>query len=318
MAVPFGADSHSDIQATLIDQLRQSFASLPDARTGKNTTYDMLDAGLSAFSVFFMQSPSFLAHQEAMQKASGHSNAETLFGIHKIPSDNQIRNLLDTVPPETLYPLYRFVFSELKVAGKVDKFSVLDNQLLIALDGTEYHSSTKVSCQNCSTTLQKNKVTRYAHTALTPVVVSPEQTDVIPLPPEFVMPQDGEEKQDCELNAATRWLQREHSYLPDNITILGDDLYCHQPWCETLFSHNCNFILVCKPASHKTLYEWVEDFERLGDVSYYEQRLWTGKKHITTRYRFINQVPLRDSDDAMHINWCEITEIDDQGKQGYS
>jgi hypothetical protein len=26
------------------------------------------------------------------------------------------------------------------------------------------------------------------------------------------------------------------------------------------------FILVCKPGSHQTLYEWVDDFERLGKV----------------------------------------------------
>jgi hypothetical protein len=35
------------------------------------------DAGLSAFAVFFMQAPSFLAHQRDMQRASGRNNANS-------------------------------------------------------------------------------------------------------------------------------------------------------------------------------------------------------------------------------------------------
>ena len=46
----------------------------------------------------------------------------------------------------------------------------------------------------------------YSHTALTPVLVKPGLDKVIPLAPEFVRPQDGVAKQDCELNAAKRWL----------------------------------------------------------------------------------------------------------------
>jgi len=59
----------------------------------------MEDFGLSAFAVFFTQSPSFLAHQQAMQKARGVNNAQSVFGIQEIPSDNQVRGMLDPVPP---------------------------------------------------------------------------------------------------------------------------------------------------------------------------------------------------------------------------
>lgn len=317
MAVPFGAQDTSTIQSKLIGKLRDTLSLLPDARKGKNITYEMLDAGLSAFAVFFMQSPSFLAHQKAMQQAKGQDNAETLFGVHNVPSDNQIRNLLDSVPPETLYSLFHFVFQELKKTDKLNEFKVLDDQLLVALDGVEYYSSTKIRCDHCAVKNQKSGTERYAHTALTPVVLSPHQPDVIPLTPEFLTPQDGERKQDSELKAACRWLKRERAHLPDKVTVLGDDLYCHQPWCEQLALQHLNFILVCKPSSHQTLYEWVDDFERAGQVQYIEKRHWTGKRHITQHYRFMNQVPLRNSDDAMLVNWCEIIEVDDQGRQLY-
>ena len=66
----------------------------------------MVDAGLSAFSVFFMQSPSFLEYQRSLEQTQGNNNARTLFGVHEIPSDNQIRTLLDATPPGPLKPVY--------------------------------------------------------------------------------------------------------------------------------------------------------------------------------------------------------------------
>ena len=60
MSVPFGpvALSLEDITR----QLRSTFAQFTDARRGKNTRYTLVDAGLSAFAVFFMQSPSFFSN----------------------------------------------------------------------------------------------------------------------------------------------------------------------------------------------------------------------------------------------------------------
>jgi len=40
----------------------------------------VVDAGLSALSVFFMQSPSFLEYQRSLEQAQGKNNAQTLFG----------------------------------------------------------------------------------------------------------------------------------------------------------------------------------------------------------------------------------------------
>jgi hypothetical protein len=48
-----------------IRDLRETCAGLPDRRKGpfRPGQYTMADIGLSAFSVFFMGSPLFLAHQ---------------------------------------------------------------------------------------------------------------------------------------------------------------------------------------------------------------------------------------------------------------
>ena len=64
-----------------VQHLRQVLGGLPDRRTGTNTSYSMEDIGLGAFSVFFTQCPSFLAHQKTMQQAKGQSNAQSLFHL---------------------------------------------------------------------------------------------------------------------------------------------------------------------------------------------------------------------------------------------
>jgi hypothetical protein len=83
---------------------------------------------------------------------------------------------------------------------------MLEHNLLVALDGTEYYSLEKISCPCCSTRTAKNGQVTYSHKALLPVIVSPTQTAVISLPPAFITPQDGHAKQDCEQAAAKRWI----------------------------------------------------------------------------------------------------------------
>ena len=306
-------------QTNLITEIKQTFSTLPDARSGDGIyqKYDMSDAALSAFSVFFMQSSSFLEYQKMMEKDRGKSNANSLFGIHLIPSANQIRNLLDPVPAETIAPLYRKIFKGLQASGKINEFQALDNTLLVAIDGVEYFGSQNIHCKCCSTQELKNGKIHYSHIAVTPVVVSPRQGSVIPLVPEFVTPQDGSKKQDYELAASKRWLEKEADGLPENTTFLGDDLYCKQPFCEQLIQMEKHFILVCKPDSHKTLYEWVNDFEQLGKVETLIINEWTGKKKLQKQYRFVNQVPLHNTDDALLVNWCEITVKDEENNVTY-
>jgi hypothetical protein len=181
----------------------------------------MEDAALSAFSVFFTQSASFLAYQRTMEENKGRSNAQTLFGVHQIPSDNHIRDLLDAVKPACLFPVFEQIFERLERAGQLERFRSFANTLLMALDGTEYFSSSQINCPQCSTRTSKSGETRSFHDVVTPVIVSPTQSQGIPLVPEFIVSQDGHDKQDCETAAAKRWLESHgQRYSPLNISCL--------------------------------------------------------------------------------------------------
>lgn len=294
-----------------LQQLGEVSAELPDKRAGHhNQQYEMGDAVRGAFSVFFTQSESFLAHQRDMMRRQGKNNLVSVFGTRKIPSDNHIRDLLDGAPTEAFAPLYAWLWSALEKAGKLEGYEMMGGRLLVGIDGIQYFSSSKIHCERCSYSegLRSDGKRRYHHRALTALVVHPEQHEVLPLLPEFIVPQDGTEKQDCELAAAKRWLSKQAGWLQEHQAILlGDDLFSHQPFCELVLAAELAFILVCKPTSHELLYQWIEGMERGGTLPESKQRQWNGRHGELWRYRWTADVPLRAGDDGMRVNWCELT-----------
>jgi hypothetical protein len=210
--------------------------------------YSIQDAALGAFGLFFTQSPSFLDCQRRLQQTKGQNNARTLFGVERIPCDNQVCNLLNPIMPSALDGVFVEVFEGLEHYGALANFRVLNDPLLIAMDGTQYYSSTTIHCNNCLTRHPSAGQTLYDHTAITPVIVCPGRSEVIALPPEYLMPQDGHDKQDCERAAGKRWLVKHAAALaPHDVTILGDDLYSNQPLCELALHTGCNSSLSASP-----------------------------------------------------------------------
>jgi len=305
---------------SLVGELRSCLGTLPDKRTGENRQYSMETIGLSAFSVFFTQSPSFLAHQRAMEQNKGQSNAQTLFQVEKIPTDNHVRDMLDPVSPEAVYPVYDRVYKALAEQGVLDTFRSVHGTRLIALDGTWYFSSQSenVNCENClKIEHASGELTRY-HSAITPVIVGPGKPYAIPLRPEFIVPQDGDTKQDCEIKAGKRWLDKNGAfYQTGNDTILGDDLYAHQPFCRRALQNNYHFIFNCKPKSHKYLCQWLGLLEEGKDVHTVKMRVKNQKKQWEDHtYRYAGNVPLAEGEGALRVNWCEVT-IARGGKRTY-
>lgn len=303
----------------LVKHLTTIFKELPDFRKGApQTLHTMEDVALSAFSVFMMQSPSFLAWQRDMQEQKGISNAQSLFLVKNIPSDNWIRKLVDPISPTEVFPVFSYIFKALYETNYLSHFKSINGNLLIPLDGTQYHSSNTIHCEQCSTKHHKNGTITYSHSAITPVIVSKDSNHVISLEPEFITPQDGAKKQDCENQAAKRWLLTYAKRYKDiGATILGDDLYSCQPLCQLILDEELNFILVCKPDSHKTLYEWVDGLQTTKHITQVQVKHRKGQKTRIYTYRFVNEVPLRDGDEALKVNGCELVITNENGKPTY-
>ena len=290
----------------LVGQIKKVLGQLQDHRKGQNTQYELQDAGLGAFSVFFTQSASFLAHQLAMKLSKGRSNAESLFEMGNIPSDNQIRSLLDPVEPGSLASVFGWVFAELDRGGMIEPMRSFSRQILVALD-------------QCNQRALVNGETNYFHSVITPVIVQPGNSHVIALQPEFIVPQDGHEKQDCEIEAAKRWISGQGlQYASKGVTILGDDLFSRQPFCLNLQDNKFHFILVCKEESHPMMYETVAFLATHQVLSTVSVRRWNGRFGEIDTYHYANQLPLRGDAGAVEVNWCEITTTrEDTGEKLY-
>jgi hypothetical protein len=307
--------------AKLINRLRGVAAALPDRRTGENTRYSMADIALSAFAVFFTQCPSFLSFQRAMQRARARNNARSLFQVQSIPSDNHIRDTLDPVEASHLFSFFDELYQAFEQAGLPQAMRAVHNTQLIALDATWYFSSQSqnIHCPNCSCLRHTEGPITHFHSAITPVIVSPSHSQVVPLRPEFITPQDGQVKQDCELAAAKRWLATQaERYGTGNVTLLGDDLYAHQPFGRQVLCHGFHFLFTCKPSSHPYLSGWVEGLEEGRGRQTLKQRV-KGKSNRWEhhRYRWANGVPLTDSQDPLKVNWCELTITNAEGELLY-
>jgi hypothetical protein len=301
-----------DLQAIL----HQRIEHVPDHRKpSPNTRYTIQDAVLGAFGIFFTQSPSFLEYQRRLQHTKGRHNAQTLFGVEQIPCDNQVRTLLDPLAPSHLDPVFVEIVKGLEQHHMLDHFRVLGDQLLVARDGTTYFSSKTIHGPNCLTRQLSNGQTLYSHPAITPVIVCPGRPEVMALPPEYIMPQDGKVKQDCEQEAGKRWISTHAKAMtPHPVTILGDDLYSTQPFCALALQQGFHFILTCKPDSHATLAERLAFWQANDGMAQFEHRRWHGRFTEVLLYRYINDVFLRSGDDALSTNWFESTVV--RGKTG--
>ena len=158
----------------------------------------------------------------------------------------------------------------------------------------QYFSSKTICCPKCIVKKQADGSEVYSHSVITPAIVTPHLKKALALSPEFIQNQDGQKKQDCERNAAHRWLSRMRPTLsPLGVTLCGDDLYANQPFCKKILEEDLNFLLVCKPQFHKWLYEWITIHEQEGDIHKAQRKEWTGKELYQNA--FITNHPVDDA-----------------------
>jgi hypothetical protein len=231
--------------------------------------------------------------------------------------------MLDPAEPSLLEPVFGEVLDELEQADGLARFRRPAaphaqrgkmGHVLIALDGTEYFCSGKIHCPNCSKRLRSSGKTEYFHAMLGAALVAPGHRQVVPLQPEFIVPQDGAEKQDCENRAAHRWLAAHGAnYARLDPIYLGDDLFSRQPLCDAVLAVGSHFLFVCKPPSHTLIQEYVEG----GELPSHTVPVRHGRERSLHRYRWLLDVPLRDGKDALTVNWFEIEITNAAGKVTY-
>jgi len=283
--------------------VRSSFANITDAR-GEEVEIPLTDALMSAFAMFSLKSPSLLAFDK--QRIEG--NLETIYGIPRAPCDTRMRERLDPVSPESLRPSFTSVFRQLQRGKALEDMVFLDGHYLVALDGTGYFSSPTIHCASCLQKVHRNGSITYYHQMLGAALIHPDVREVIPLMPEPIIKQDGTEKNDCERNAAKRFiakLRQDHPHLKFIIT--EDSLSSNAPHIETLHDHDCHYILGVKEGDHAYLFKQVQAAEEAGRVTSYDRH--DRAAGVVHRFRFVNDLPLNESRADIRVNVIDYWEV---------
>jgi hypothetical protein len=296
----------------LFHLVHSGFASLPDYRMG-DVDSALTDALMSAFAMFSLKAPSLLAFDK--ERAEG--NLHTIYGIARVPCDTHMREILDPISPQVLRPVFKSIFRQLQRGKALEAMTFLDGHSLLALDGTEYFSSKTIHCASCFHRVHRNGALTYAHQMLGAAIIHPDQRAVIPLMPEPIVNRDGTDKNDCERNAAKRFvakLRQDHPHLKFIVT--EDSLSSNAPHIETLHAHGLHYILGVKEGDHASLFQQVRAAEDAGRVTYYERH--DRAIGLVHRFRFVNDVPLNASHPDLRINFIEYWELSQDKVQHFS
>jgi len=292
--------------------IHAEFEQVSDQRA-ENAKIPLVDALMSGFAMFSLKDPSLLAFEE---RSRTDDNLNSIYRIKNVPSDTQMRSILDDVEPVRIRPVFEHVHRELERSGKLHEFVFLEGSYLASLDGTGYFSSKKIHCSSC---LQKvNKKTgevTYSHQLMGGVIIHPKRREVIPLMPEPIVKQDGETKNDCERNAAKRFLARlKQDYPKLTFTITEDALSPNAPHIRELNKHGYHYILGVKEGDHEYLFEQVALARQEERTTEFEHR----EGDIVHRFSFVNQMPLNKSNPDILVNFLEYWEVGKDKTQHFS
>lgn len=301
----------------LVALLRARFTKIKDSRTG-NTTIALTDALMSAYAMFALKDPSLLAFDERRRNDTD-GNLRSLFKIRHVPCDTQMRVILDPVSPDELRPAFQDVFRQVQRGKVLEAYRYLDEGYLLALDGTEYFYSDTIHCSSCMEKQHKRDddkiTTSYHHQMLGAVILHPDKPEVLPVMPEPIIKQDGAVKNDCERNAARRFVAQfraVHPFLP--VVVVEDALASNAPHIADLQAYGMHFLLGVKEGDHRYLFEEVRRREEEGDprVTWVPLHVRTSKTKMKYLFSIVRDVPLNESNEEVRVTFVRCLEENEE------
>jgi hypothetical protein len=300
----------------LIQGIKSAFDSIGEHRY-KNAQIPLGDYLQSAFAMFHLKDPSL--HHYRLNYPEREANLERIYKITSLPSDSAMREAVDGILPDDLRECFKVPLQELDDQGVMAEYLVLGRYQCLLFDGTEHYCSCKSACEHCLTKVHRNKKgevtkTTHHHQALAAVMAHHGHKEVFPVACEAIVRQDGETKNDCEINAAKRLLPAVRGMLPrERYGLLGvfDGLYPNGPMVRLLGECDMRFVIGIKEG-----YVLVQA-ERLRRENALQVREWatqTGEKCIA---RWHNRLILNGQNMDVEVNYFEFEQFDPKGVRTY-
>jgi hypothetical protein len=296
--------------SSLLKRVKSSFEEQPQFLS-KEKSISQTDCLMSGLAIFALKYKSLLQYEtDKAENSTINHNLQNLYGVSRSPCDTYLRERLDNQDISIIRPAFSSIFALLQRSKELENWKYLEDKFIISLDASGFFSSSKVKCKNCCQKVinkgTDDESTIYHHQMLIGSVVSPSMKQVIPIEFEPIIKEDGDSKNDCERNCAKRWLSLFRKAHPQLSTIIvADGLYSNAPFIRDALEKRCSFILVAKEKDHKYLYDY---FRAADEVDAVEFKTKSDKKE--QRYRFMNNVPLNDTNHDLKVNVLYFEEYD--------
>lgn len=312
----------------LIQAISKQFFTIKDHRN-KNVDISINDALMSAFAMLSLKYPSLLKFDEDRRKSKKARNLKSVYQIEKIPSDTQMREIIDQISPASISKIYKLIFNQIQRGKVLTAYSFMERRnhehiYIVDVDGTGYFSSHEIHCENCLQSIRSDTgEILYQHKMLGASIVHPSLKTVIPLAPEPIIKQDGQTKNDCEQVAFKRFIKKFREDHPKlNVIFNLDALYANSVILRHIKDNKAHYIIVVKESSNKSLFKSLNGSDNRGHVHSFEETQIVGKKvkkSVTKKYRYRDGCHLNQKEinrDAL-VNFLEYWEITKwHGKNG--
>ncbi len=298
--------------SSLRKSISDVFRKIPDTRQALKVEISVHDALMSGFACMHFQDPSLLQFQIRMQEEQHQNNLRALFDVKNIPKETQMREIIDGIDSDYFRPIFKDLYSRLQRGKHLEQYQILPGIYYFPIDGSQFYSSKEVHCEQCLVKHHKKESSTYSHQVLQGGIAHPACSEVIPFMPEQIINSDGADKQDCEMNAAKRFVGRIRAEFPQlGLLIGGDGLFSKQPIIEDILGERLHYLFVAKPTDHKYLMEWVDAYDDLERVEFVDDK---ERHHV---YEWMNAVPLNGQEDTINVNFlrCTITKTTKAGEE---
>jgi len=287
---------------------------VPDKRKGK-CFFKKEAVFISGIYMFLFRSKSLRAYvNEFRNNKEAMSNFNKYFTTNDIPSDDEFRYILSSIPTSAINKILQKIHQVLERKKIIQKFYFMKKYSLLALDGSGQISSYKIKCPKCLTRKSDKKETLYMHSQLVGSMVDTKNNISLTMGYEPIE-NDGKtteyRKNDCELNSCKRFLNKMKLLYPKrSFCILADNLMAIKSIVEQIKSKSWHYIITAKPERNKELFSWYDYLKEkksfLVDMD---------KEGICREYAWSNKLPLRQElnpENYCYVNLLEYSETKEE------
>jgi len=291
-------------------------SSIPDYRVQKRCRFSLEQVLFCGLMLFILRHRSLRAF---VLETRGSPKAIENFGkgitISEVPSDDDLRYCLSTVSLRSMNGLLKCFHNQIERRKLLSNEKLFGRLELVALDGTGQISSSNIHCEKCLTRKQETGGILYLHGQLLASLTNTKATYALPLQFEPIERSDTETeytKNDCELNAAKRLIQKMKTDFPKrSFCFLGDNLFAVEPFVSLILQKGWHFIFTAKPERNKELFYMFDYvYEKKKTLSLVDQK---GHLHV---YSWSNKLPIKKAnfkEPVLHVNLLTEEEIDADG-----